>query len=192
MAAEPSNASEIAFDFGISPTITVMPNIDVVIPAAIINRGSDSLLFGCALVPCGGLDFGAGLSNGPGEGLNALQFTFFDPEAIAFYQQFVGLVLLPNQRFDFLFGKMNFDPSIVLGNPSGTILHPTFDFRIDNAFSYIPVVIQVGEQTTFAPLEFQPSESVVPEPNSLVLLGTAGFGLLYKMRRRRKQDARSI
>ena len=175
-------ASAISFDFGISPTIDVTQNVVVPIPAAIINRGSDPLVFGCALVSCGGLDFGASVTAPFGEGLDALQFSFTS----SFYPQFVGLVLQPNQRFDFLFGTIDFDPSVSVGNPFGTVLHPIFGFRIDDAFASVPVTITAGDHTSFAPPIFAPSSSssVVPEPSTFLLLatGVASLGMKRRLR----------
>ena len=158
------------FDFGFSSSITVVANVDVLIPAAIINRG-DAIDFDCA--PAGCRAFGLLVQAGPGEGLNALNFEFLFPAS-----QFAGLILESNERFDFIFGKISFDPSVSIGNPFGTILHPTFTFRLDNSdTASLPSTISIGVETAFSPLTFVASTAVnlLPETGSALLYSVLGF-----------------
>jgi hypothetical protein len=118
------------FRFGMSASIVVRPNEDVTIFAEIINTGDAPLVFGCALIPCGGLDFGTSVGAGLGEGLNALQLNESDPTGSGFYAQFSGVTVAPGSAFDFVLATMSYDPTIAAGNPLGTVLHPIFGFRI--------------------------------------------------------------
>src|SRR5688572_17568374 len=137
--------------FTISPSITLATNVDVLIPAAITNVGTASIDFGCARTPCGGPDFGVGISAGPNEGLNALQVRILNSAGTGFYEQFVELQLDPGESFNFLFAVFNFDPSITIGNPLGTLLHPTFSFRFEDYFARVPALVAAGVETAFAP-----------------------------------------
>jgi hypothetical protein len=173
-------ADSFGFDFGTSPSITVIANQTVSIDAAIINTCSTPLDFGCGSFLCGGLSFVAYVTAGPGEGLNALNFSFGS------FTPFIGLLLAPNQRFDFVFGTVDFDPSVTIGNPFGTVLHPNFGFKIAplpgaEAFdARVPTTISIGDQVSFSPITFVAATpgGVVPEPSSLVLLGTGLLGSL--------------
>jgi hypothetical protein len=182
----------ITFGFEFSPAIILVANQDTAVPAAITNLGATALQFGCARVPCGGLDFGAGVAAAQGEGLNALNF-FFGPTrdfGFSFFDQFVGLTLAPGQRFEFTFGTIEFDPSNPVGNPFGTALHPTFDFRIDGDFASVNSVVAIGPETTFASFIFSESPlGPVPEPATLVFWGMSlvGLGLARWLRRRSRE-----
>jgi hypothetical protein len=159
------------FDFGFSSSITVVANVDVLIPAAIINRGDTAIDFNCAAAACGA--FGLLVQAEPGEGLNALNFEFLFPSS-----QFAGLILESNERFDFIFGEINFDPSVSIGNPFGTILHPTFTFRLDNSdTANLTSTISIGVETAFSPLAFVASTPVnpLPETGSALLYSVLGF-----------------
>jgi hypothetical protein len=178
----PRSALAIPFEFGISSSITVVANVDVLIPAAIINRGAAPIAF-CASVSCPEANYGAIVMAGPEEGLNALNFVFLNSGTEGFFAQFVGVTLPPNGRFDIIFGKINFDPSISVGNPLGTVLHPTFGFQLDQIFARVDSIVSVGTETTFSPLTFSRSESSVPEPPmTLLLLGAGIVGLIIARR----------
>src|SRR5262249_41247910 len=120
------------FDFGFSSSITVVANVDVLIPAVIINRGVTAIDFDVVSAILG-------VRAAPGEGLNALNFEF-----LMISEQFGGLILEPDERFDFIFGKINFDPSNSIGNPLGTALHPTFTFQIDTEVAGLASTISIG------------------------------------------------
>jgi predicted permease len=182
----------ISFNFGVSPSITVLANQPVSIPAAITNTSDTAMEFGCAISTCEKLDFGAGINSGPGEGLNALNFTFGSGPN-TFNAQFVGVVLAPANTFNFTFGTINFDPSIPDGNPLGTVLHPEFGFVFRNpqvtALTLTPVTIAVGEHVSFAPPTFMASVATpvtsVPLPSMWwpTLLGFVGLAGLVAWRR---------
>ncbi len=163
------------FDFGFSSSITVVANVDVLIPAAIINRGDTAIDFDCAAAACGA--FGLLVQAGPGEGLNALNFEFLFPAS-----QFAGLILESNERFDFIFGKISFDPSVSIGNPFGTILHPTFTFRLDNSdTANLTSTISIGVETAFSPLAFVASTPGDPLPETVSALLYLVLGFLATM-----------
>lgn len=158
-----SPAWGLSFDFGFSPTITVRANESVVIPGSITNTGDTAIEFGCAITTCGGLDFGASIDRGPGEGINALNFS----TGGSFYSQFVGVVIAPSDTFQFAFGTITFNPLETAGNPLGTILHPTFgfDFRNPPVLASLPTTITAGEQVSFAPFTFVSSVVGLPTPD---------------------------
>ncbi len=182
----PLLATPFDFQFGISPEITVRANERVLIGAAIVNRGTDTLNFGCARVSCGGLDFGAGVSDGSGEGLNALNFMFLEPRGDSFYSQFAGITLVAGERFDFLFGTIYFDPSNPIGNPLGTVLHPTFSFRFGADIALVTSTVSVGTDAVFSPFKFSDGNAptTLPVPSSLLLIGSGLVGLGFSKRRR--------
>jgi hypothetical protein len=201
LAASPLMA--VSFDFGISPLMTVLAGQTVSIDAVITNRSTTSITFGdldfsCPSSCSTNYTFGAGIgaSSLDAYGLNPLNFHWgpgFDPNAVgnadSFANQFVGLVLAPNQSFDFTFGTITFDPSSV------TVAHPTVEFRMGTSFVYIPITISVADQISCSPLTYTSSASgqtvndggptsapcvlsatpspfaVVPEPPSIALLG---------------------
>lgn len=66
----PANAAPI-FEFGFSPVITLVPNTEVLLPAVLINRGSEPLNFD-------ELDFGAGASSGPDDALGLGPLNLFE------------------------------------------------------------------------------------------------------------------
>jgi hypothetical protein len=166
-------ATPFDFEFGFSPEIVVVANHDVLIAAALINRGTSALNFGCALPICGGLDFTAIVTAAAGEGLNALNLTF-EP---TFFSQFAGVSLDPGHRFDFLFARVNFNPLDPVGNPLGTVLHPTFSLRIGSQAALIQSTISVGSATAFSPLVFSVP---VPEPSSVLLIAFGLAGLICR------------
>jgi hypothetical protein len=178
LLSTPAMADPVSFEFGFSPSITVIANQTTSIAAAIINTSNIPLDFGCAFVTCGGLRFGVAADAGPGEGLDALNLSFG-----SFSNQFAGLVLAPFQRFDFTFGTIDFDPSVTLGNPFGNVLHPTFSFYIDRLYANVPSTISVGDQVSFSPLTFVSAPE--PEPSSFALLVTGMLALLAFAARRR-------
>ena len=129
---QPANADRISFTFGISSDITVPANQRVDLPAVLINTGTDPIAFGCALVSCGGLDFGVGMTAGPGETLGPLDVQF-----PGFYQQFENVTIPVGQTFPFVFASIQFDPS------SMTVLHPIVSFEMrevaERLSAHIPV-----------------------------------------------------
>jgi hypothetical protein len=156
-------ASPFDFAFGFSPEIVVTANEDVLIAAALINRGTSALNFGCVLTVCGGQDFTATVTAAAGEGLNALNLTF-EP---TFFSQFASVSLNPGERFDFVFARVNFNPLDPVGNPLGTVLHRTFSFRIGSEVALMQSTISVGSETAFSPSVFSVP---VPEPSSVLLV----------------------
>jgi hypothetical protein len=184
----------VPFDFGFSPAIILIASQDTLIPAAIINRGTTALQFGCARSSCGGPDFGASVTAvqfaANGEGLNALNFSFGptrDP-GISFRDQFVGVTLASGERFDFTFGRIQFNPSEPLGNPFQTVLHPQFGFVIDGDLASVDSVVAVGSETAFKTFLFSESQSPaplgpVPEPGTLLLFGTTLAGVAWVRKR---------
>lgn len=138
LVANPAGA--VSFDFGISPSMTVIDNQPSFIPAAIINTANTPLDFGCAIASCGGLNVGATVGVvGSIEGLNALNFQFGPNSADSFHSQFGGRTLAPNETFNFTFGNVNLNPSEPIGTPFGTVLHPTFSFDIEQVSALVPL-----------------------------------------------------
>ena len=182
----PECALASPFDFGFSSSITVVANVDVLIPAVIINHGVTAIDFDSATHILA-------VQAAPGEGLNALNLEF-----VRVSEQFGGLILEPNERFDFIFGKINFDPSNSIGNPLGTILHPTFSFRVDTEEAGLASTISIGAETTLSPLTFVPSTGPlmsVPETGGALLYSLWGFvatGPIAWWRRRRLPVSRTV
>ena len=179
---QPANADRISFTFGISSDITVPANQRVDLPAVLINTGTDPIAFGCALVPCGGLDFGVGMTAGPGETLGPLDVQF-----PGFYQQFENVTIPVGQTFPFVFASIQFDPS------STTVLHPIVSFEMrevaERLSAHIPVMIRVGPELEFGPPSFVPASPVglepIPEPATFVMLVSVGAAAgLSRVRRR--------
>ena len=183
-----SPAMAISYTFGISPSMTVLANQPVDIPAVIINTSSTPIDFMCSVGRCGGFHgVGAVL---PTEGLNALNISFDN-----ILNQFVGLVLAPSERFNFTFMNITFDPSNPIGNPSGTTLHPTFFFNLQGGTAAIPTTISVGNQVSFAPFTFVSSTGMlcgqpnpVPEPSMLWPSLAAMVAIAVCVERRRRQE----
>ena len=123
------------------------------------------------LVSCGGLDFGAGMTAGPNEGLGPLNVQF-----PGFYQQFENVTIPVGQTFPFVFASIQFDPS------STTVIHPIVGFRMREVAGrlslHIPVTIMVGAELEFGPLSFVPGTFVglepIPEPATFVMLVSVG------------------
>jgi hypothetical protein len=177
----PSSAMADPFAFGMYSSMTLVPGLDTQILGNLINTGAKDIDFGCARASCGGLDFGASIAAGPGEGLNALQIGRTDPTGSFFYSQFPDVVIHPGEGFTFIFATLNFDPTITVGNPFGTVLHPTFGFRIGSAHAEVPTVITTGPETAFGPIKFVEASmppAPVPEPSAAALLGSGLIGLL--------------
>ena len=173
-------AGAVSFDFGISPSMTVFANQPSFIPAAIINTANTPLNFGCASASCGGLSVGAAVGAGRfPEGLNALNFQFGSGSPESLLSQFSGRTLAPNETFNFTFGTVNFNPSESIGNPFGTVLHPTFSFDIDQVSASIPTTISVGEQVSFSPFSFVAATATTsaPEPSTFLLFA-CGLAML--------------
>jgi hypothetical protein len=189
----PAASYAAPFRFGMSTSIVVRPNEDVSIFGEIVNTGDAPLVFGCALVPCGGLDFGEWIGAGLGEGLNALHLNEHDPTGSAFYAQFSGVTLAPGSAFDFVFATMSYDPSIAIGNPLGTVLHPIFGFRIGNdAYARIQPQVSIGLLTDVGAFQYVDAApwpgndlTPTPEPATGVLLGL-GLGAGWFVRRRNR------
>jgi hypothetical protein len=170
-----STAAQAAlFDFGMPGTISIPANTPTLLPASIINRSGAVINFGCARVPCGGPDFGASapsVVNG--------SFTF--PNAgNDFYDQFVGLVLDPNEQFNFSIGLLEVNSSFLASAL-------TFGFRFEDERAFVSPLVTQG-QTAFGPTLFTASTAIptlpelpgpirnpisVPEP-----FGMAWFALL--------------
>jgi len=173
-----ASAAPILF-LQLNTLVTVPAGVDVLIPAVIINGGSESIEFGCAKVPCGGPSFGVTIISGFGEGLNALQPELLDASGTSFIEQFVGLTLAPGGSFNFSFVRINFDPTIPVGNPLGNILHPTFGFFFEGYRADVPITISTGDALFFGgnvTVPLTTSSSPVPEPPSLVLMAIGLIG----------------
>ena len=130
-----------SFEFIVSNFITVSAHEYTLIPAAIVNRQGTDLDF--AELAIG--DVGAGFGAHGGEGLNPLNIEWNGGwNGVNWGSPFMALVLAPGERFDFTFARINFDPSEALGNPLGTLLHPSLSFRIGSDQAQAPVAISVG------------------------------------------------
>jgi hypothetical protein len=169
-----SRADTIQFQFGFSPSFTIVEGQEAFIPAAIVNTGLSALEFGCARIPCGGLDFGASFGAGT---LFQNQFEFgpSGTGAVSFYDQFVGLTLDPGERFDFVLGRL------AVFAPLGTEFHPMLTFRIQEPVAFFSSIGRIGTEVRFSPLEFVDNRPVIPEPTTLLLMGS---GVAYLLRRR--------
>jgi hypothetical protein len=168
-----------SYTFGISPSMTVVANQSVDIPAVIINTSGTPIDFMCAVDRCGGWHgVGAVL---PTEGLNALNISFEN-----ILNQFVGRLLTPSESFKFTFANMTFDPSNPIGNPLGTTLHPQFFFNLQGGTAAISTTISVGDHLSFAPFTFACSTGCsVPVPSMLwpTVAGMVGVFLFAERRR---------
>lgn len=153
-ALKTNSALAISFDFGVSPSITVIAGQEVNLAAALIN--TDTVAVDFSAVPFGeGFDFF-------GNSGSVINTTFGN-----FPDNLSGVILAPNQRVDFLFGTFTVDAS----QPVGTILNIGASFAIgrspDRVVLHHPIDITVGNTLSFAPITF--ISSAVPEPSSLVL-----------------------
>jgi hypothetical protein len=169
-----SRADPIQFQFGISPSFTIVAGQEAPILAAIVNTGTNALEFGCARVPCGGLDFGAGFA--PATDF-PVEFNFGPSgnDGFSFYDQFVGLSLDPGGRFDFVFGRLT------VFAPLGTEFYPGWNFQFGRTMARTLSIGRIGTEVRSTPLEFVDSPPVVPEPTTLLLTGS---GLAFLLRRR--------
>jgi len=185
-----ASAAPILF-LQLNTLVTVPAGVDVLLPAVIINGGSESIEFGCAKVPCGGPDFGVSIISAFGEGLNALQPELLDASGNGFHEQFAGLTLAPGGSFNFSFVNINFDPTISVGNPLGNVLHPTFGFRFEGYRADVPITISTGDALSFGgnvTVPLTTSLSPVPEPPSLVLMAIGLIGSIVLAANKAAED----
>jgi len=169
-----AEGAPITFDVGLPTSITLVVGTPTPIPAAIINTSPDPLVFGCARMVCGGLHphapFGIPLSDDP-----FLSYVQGPSGSGSYEDQFVGLVLAPNERFDFTIF------SFTLEATPPAPLAPFFQFLLQDGSNHVssPFVqppIIAGDTTVISPLVFHsaPAPAIAPEPAAIGLLILAG------------------
>lgn len=172
--------SILAFAIGIPEEITLVVGVPTAIPAAIINIRDTPLSFGCAHTGCGGIEpavpfspgaFGAFLSQveGPSGGSSYLD-------------QFVGLVLAPDERFDFTLMRLtlNSDPGMPFSvTMAFGMMSSALDFITQSPNT--PVLITPGDLTSISALTFiDRHPPTVPEGGSVLPLAAIALALMLR------------
>jgi len=172
-------ANTISFTVGVPLEMTLVVGLPTYIPAAIINTGDAPIDFGCAYVSCGGLQaFTAGFSGIPLSG---------GASGIAAYRdQFIGVYLEPNERFDFYAGL----PATFLGG--NTLLTYSFDIT-DGVNTWETTTffatVTAGAQTAFSALTFQGRRPVPDHGSAWWIAGALLLAHGILPRRRAGPDA---
>ncbi len=106
LAAVPASAVTIAtFSVGVPEDVTLVVGTPTALTGTLINTGEQTLDFGCGTFGCTGIQVAPSVGFFYPSG-QYLSFTYGTTGITSFRQQFAGLVLSPDESFDFLFGLL--------------------------------------------------------------------------------------
>lgn len=178
----------ISFSVGIPEHITLQVGVPTEIPAAIVNTSDAPLDFGCAQLACGS-DFHprvpflmAGvLADAIPDTPSGPFLSYKEGPVGGFREQFIGLVLDPDARFDFILFTLtlNSDPMFPLHAGIAFTLS-MWDKNVQSPFTHL--TISGGDATVISPLIFKDVAQNVPDqgPPLLITIGLLTMALMLR------------